>query len=124
MSTGFTTPYFYITSLDSRDKIYNAVENYSNNPQKVKENISKFVNTEDYVPNELLITIDLYMANVGEVPDENLLNELTERLQAEKGLPRGSYTISLHDNRIGIKSATGNKENSLILIEDNEIIIE
>ena len=69
----------------------------------------------------MLITITLYMKESDTDPDEVLYDKIVSDIEQMEGLPRGSYSVILHDNLINAEYADGSKKSSLNKTALNEI---
>ncbi|QAA21958.1 hypothetical protein C0674_04620 [Sporolactobacillus terrae] len=117
----YSTPYYYITILDTAINV-DVVKIYLKHPEWTKDDWQKRLLKATLDPEQVWITIQLYMKESDRKPDRALFNEVVSDVEVMKSLPPGAYSILLHDNRIGKDSATGSKTNSLERGDPDEII--
>ncbi|GAE94919.1 hypothetical protein JCM21714_4119 [Gracilibacillus boraciitolerans JCM 21714] len=115
---------YYFVSIRKKDNFEIILENYLDNPRRDKENWSQLINMENIKPDEIKISIKLYMEEEGVEPSEEAFNYLVKKIEQADNLPKGLYSVRLHDNNINIKSASGSKENSLKRANPNDIVKE
>ncbi|MBH0156680.1 DUF1672 family protein [Fictibacillus sp. 5RED26] len=119
-STGFTTPYYYITILDEAyDTFY---EEYLQNPKTSKEDWKNKASSLKIDPEGYLITIQLFMKEKNQKPDQEILDTIVSDIESLKTLSPGSYGIYLNDNNIATDSADGTKDNTIEKVFPNEIM--
>ena len=119
---GYTTPYYYINPVgDVFDELYNM---YIENPTISKVTIQTFLHEKDFQPEDITLTVYLYMKEESAEPDQAIFDQLVSDIEKMKDLPRASYSIVLNDNLIDSRRAIGIKENSLKRSAPNEIIKE
>ncbi|TDL32022.1 DUF1672 family protein [Jeotgalibacillus sp. S-D1] len=117
---GFNTNYYYIsTSFDAFEGID---ELYNENPNRQKDEWAAIFKDEEISPELVDITIHLFMKESNKEPDSKLFEQIVTDIEKMEGLPPASYSIYLHDNRIGEASASGSKENSLERADPEKII--
>jgi hypothetical protein len=110
-STGFTTPYYYITVLDEAyDEFY---ESYLQNPKTTKEEWKNKAKSLNIDPENYLITIQLFMKEKKQKPDQKILDTIVGDLENMATLSPGSYNIFLNDNKIMADSGNGNKDTTI-----------
>src|SRR5699024_3864048 len=99
-------------------------ETYMENPNISKEELDEFFSEHKFHAEKLVIAIDLFMSEAGTKPDEKIFDMIIVDLEKMEGLPSGAYSINLHDNNIDKRRGIGNKENSLLRRDPNEVIKE
>ncbi|TCP24901.1 uncharacterized protein DUF1672 [Scopulibacillus darangshiensis] len=119
-ATGYSTSYYYITTYG--DVFNKLLEAYLKNPNLSKKEWKRQFNRTSYKPKGVLITIQMFMKEKGVKPDKKILNQLVSDIENKDGLPRGSYSILLNDNRINRKTGDGTKDNTLEHSYPNDII--
>ncbi|KGX87604.1 hypothetical protein N784_15260 [Pontibacillus litoralis JSM 072002] len=119
-ANGFSNTYFYMSMYD--DSFYPLVNQYLKNPDTNLKEWKKIMNEISIDPNEVLITIHMFMAEKEVDPNEEAFNELVTAIEEMEGIPTGAYSIYLHDNRISRWSATARKDNTLERSFPNKII--
>lgn len=123
-SNGHGTSFYYMTTSNYKEEILNLTQVYYENPNLTPNEIKTHFDKNNYDPTKFYLTLVFFLAEEGSEPEEQMLEAIVSDLESAEGLPRGSYTVALHDNRIGIQSATGDKENSLIHGIPHEVIKE
>ena len=118
-ANGFATPYYYTSAAGEYfTELYNK---YIENPTISKEELKSSMKKYDLNSNLMLITITLYMKESDTDPDEVLYDKIVSDIEQMEGLPRGSYSVILHDNLINAEYADGSKKSSLNKTALNEI---
>jgi hypothetical protein len=119
---GFSTPNYYIdTAGDKFDVLF---EEYLKDPQKSPEEWKGFYKKDMFEPEDINITVYLYMEDKKAEPDKEVFNKIVSGIEKTKGLPKGSYSVYLNDNRVDKRNSHGVKDNSLERSFPNEIIRE
>ncbi|WP_137790945.1 DUF1672 family protein [Bacillus sp. E(2018)] len=111
-STGFTTPYYYITIPG--DSLNPYFDHYVDNPMTTKEEYQTKAQSLSADPKEFRIVIELYMKDKMEEPNQKIFDELVADIEEMDNLPPGYYTIILNDNLIDKENGYGKKDNSLM----------
>lgn len=118
-STGFTTPYYYISVLDEGfDTLY---ENYLENPKTTEEEWQQTAQSLEINPKGYRITIQLFMKEKDQKPDQKILDQISTDLENMDTLSPGYYSVYLNDNTINAKSADGTKESTIKRANPNYI---
>ncbi|MBP3041482.1 DUF1672 family protein [Bacillaceae bacterium Marseille-Q3522] len=117
---GFSTPYYYINSLD--DAFDTLLTSYLQNPKTTKEEWKQIFKKDSFDPEGLNIAIDLYMSEPNTEPDKDIFNKIVSDIETMGGIPQGAYSIFLNDNLIDKKTANGVKDNTLERSVPNRII--
>ena len=118
-STGFTTPYYYISVLDEGfDALY---ENYLENPKTTKEEWQQTAQSLEINPKGYRVTIQLFMKEKDQKPDQKILDQISTDLENMDTLSPGYYSVYLNDNTIDAKSADGTKESTIKRANPNYI---
>lgn len=110
-ANNFSTPYYRLSV--NTDSFKGLMEAYLENPKRSKEEWKSFQEGLSYEPIDLIIAIELFMANQNSEPDDELITLIENDIIKMDGLPRSEYDIYLHDNFIDKTSGRGYKENSL-----------
>jgi len=117
---GFTTPYYYINPVgDIFDELSKL---YLKNPKINKQDIKDFLLENDFQPDDILLTIYLYMKDSDTAPSQEIFDSIVSDFETFKDIPRGKYSILLNDNYIDTTRAIGVKQNTLERSVPNEII--
>ncbi|WP_416148975.1 DUF1672 family protein [Salipaludibacillus sp. HK11] len=119
--TAYTTPYYFVQPLALKEEMPRINELYFNNTNISKEELKKNFDKAAYDTRMLVITVNFYMEEKGESPDEEILDEIVEKFNQTEGFPGAKYTIFLHDNYINKLNASGSQDNSL---REIDIIID
>jgi len=88
-----------------------------------KEELKSFFQENELEPKNAIFVIELFMAEDVE-PDTNLFEKITTDIEEMNNLPRGIYTVMIHDNYIDKETFRGLKDNTERLIHPNEIVKE
>lgn len=109
---GYANPFYFITTLDPRfEELYDI---YTEQPDISGEDVREFLENRPFAAEHLIISIRVYMEEQDVDPDEDILTKLVDIVEEAEGIPKGAYSISLHDNNINSRTGSGNKENSLV----------
>jgi len=117
--TAYTTPYYFVQPMALEEEMPRINELYFNDPNISKEELIENFDKTAYDTRMLFITVNFYMEEEGESPDEGIFDEIVEKFNQTEGIPGGNYAIFLSDNYINKLSASGHQDNSL---ETNDII--
>lgn|SRR5690625_212324 len=109
---GYSTPYYFLTTLDP--VFENLYERYDENPDLTAEEVESYLEANPFSTEYLVITINLYMEESDVDPDEGILDTLVTLIEEADDIPKGAYSVSLHDNQINARTARGHKDNSLL----------
>ncbi|WP_017473826.1 DUF1672 family protein [Amphibacillus jilinensis] len=120
-STGYTTPYYFIQPMALRDEMTEINRLYFKNPSISADELKNQFDKDAYNANYFTISIQVYMDEEDSQPTETLLDKIVQEFKALEGVPRGNYSISLHDNYVNKLSAEGFQDNSL---EERDLIRE
>ena len=116
---GYATSYYYINPVgEAFDELYKM---YLKNPDISKDEVRNYLHEQKFEPEDILLTIYLYMKDKEKAPDKDMFNKVVSDIEKMEGIPRGSYSIILNDNLIDRRRAIGTKENSLKRTAPNEI---
>ncbi|RYL94415.1 DUF1672 family protein [Sporolactobacillus sp. THM19-2] len=118
---GFSTPYYYINITDDAFEA-NLTEMYLTNPDWTREEWKKALTNVNLDPTLIFVTLQLFMKEPGTKPDNNIFKNIVSDVEKMDNLPPGSYSILLHDNRIGKRTGRAARENTLERGVPNEII--
>jgi hypothetical protein len=112
-ATAYTTPYYFVQPMALQDEMEELNSLYFENPEISAEELKSQFDKKAYNANYLRIAIQVYMDEKGSKPTESLLDEIVQEFKALEGVPRGNYSISLHDNYVNKLSASGSQDNTL-----------
>ncbi|MCR6112239.1 DUF1672 family protein [Bacillus sp. A301a_S52] len=112
-STGYTTPYYFIQPMPLEEEMEKMNRLYFENPEISEEELKSQFDKEAYNANFLTISIQVYMDEEDSKPTESLLGDIVQQFNELEGIPRGNYSIWLHDNYVNKLSADGGHDNSL-----------
>jgi hypothetical protein len=112
-STGYTTPYYFTQPMTLRDEMTEINGLYFENPNISADELKSVFDKEAYNANYLRISIQFYMDEKDSKPTESLLDDIVQEFKALEGVPRGNYSISLHDHYVNKLSASGSQDNTL-----------
>jgi hypothetical protein len=75
-----------------------------------------------FSPDDHLINVRLFMKEKDAPPSEEIFQHVVNDLDAMDGIPKGSYSLFLNDNKVYRDSFTGEKDNSLSRGHGNYIV--
>ncbi|MBU9720567.1 MULTISPECIES: DUF1672 family protein [Bacillaceae] len=113
-SSGYTTPYYFIQTMSMREEFDQLIEPYFDNPNISNRELKEYFDVSSYNPEDFSLVINLYMNEPNSEPDDVIFEQLLEDIKYLDVFPKGSYTVSLHDNNINKFSGMGHKDNTLI----------
>jgi hypothetical protein len=120
---GYMTPYYFIGSSTTDDEaILPAYELYMRNPQASAEQFRGAFNEEKFSADNLRVSIMLFMEEENAEPSEELFNKITEDIERMSGIPTGTFSVFINDNRVHKESFEGVKDNSLERAYPNGIV--
>ncbi|WP_208587226.1 DUF1672 family protein [Gracilibacillus suaedae] len=119
----FSNEYYFVTIWDEKnfEMVYQEYLKKSNRSSKEWE---EMIPVNKIKPDEISVAINLYMAKKNVEPSQEAFDHLIEKIEEADNIPKGRYGISLHDNYIDMKVASGSKDNSLELPVPEDIIKE
>ncbi|MCR6094986.1 DUF1672 family protein [Salipaludibacillus agaradhaerens] len=120
-ATAYTTPYYFVQPMALQDEMEKMNRLYFENPSISAEELKSQFDKKAYNANFLRISIQVYMDEKDSKPTESLLDDIVQEFNGLEGIPRGKYSIWLHDNYVNKLSASGNQDSSL---KERDIIIE
>ncbi|ENH97729.1 lipoprotein [Gracilibacillus halophilus YIM-C55.5] len=120
----FSNEYYSVTifNSDTSDVFQRVIKEYLDESNKNYEEWTQLVKKEEIDPQNVAISIKLFMRQKQIDPSPNALKELKETLKDNDNIPTGAYNIYIHDNLIDKITATGDKENSIEWAFPNELI--
>ncbi|MGM0842240.1 MAG: DUF1672 family protein [Bacillota bacterium] len=120
---GYMTPYYFIGSSTIDDEaIVPAYELYLRDPQASAEQLREAFNEEKFNADNLRVSIMLFMEEEDAEPSEELFDKVTGDIERMDGIPKGTYSVFINDNRVHKESFGGVKDNSLERAFPNEIV--
>jgi hypothetical protein len=119
---GFSTPYYYINTAG--DKFDILFDEYLKDPQKSSEDWKNIYSKDMFEPEDIIITVYLYMEDKKAEPDKEVFNKIVSGIEKTEGLPKGAYSVYLNDNLVDKRNSRGVKDNSLEKSFPSEIIRE
>ncbi|TGA99936.1 DUF1672 family protein [Sporolactobacillus shoreae] len=118
---GYSTPYYY-TSIANKAISVNVIDLYLKHPDWNKDEWKKALKDATVDPKFILITLQLFMESPNQKPSKAIFNSIIADIEQMKGLPPGSYSIFLNDNRIDEQTARGATDHVLERADPYEII--
>ncbi|MFJ7827802.1 DUF1672 family protein [Psychrobacillus sp. NPDC096623] len=120
--SGYSTPFYYLNFFTDVFGQLNSM--YLENQNLSKEQLRSFLDENKFETEAVKITINLFMKESNVDPDKEIYSKIVSEIEGMEGLPRGAYTLLLHDNLINSKYGSGSKNNSIEETTINEIIKE
>ena len=120
--SGYSTPYYYLNFFTDVFDQLNSM--YLENQNVSKEQLRSFLIESKFETEAVKITINLFMKESNVDPDKETYSKIVSEIKGMEGLPRGAYTLLLHDNLISSKYGSGSKNNSIEETTINEIMKE
>ncbi|CAN7193441.1 DUF1672 family protein [Rossellomorea sp. LjRoot5] len=122
--SGYMTPYYYLSVPPDDEAILPVYEAYLQDPDTPVSELKPLFSKEDFLAEDYMITIQLYMEKDQAKPDKKLFNQIQKDLKAMDAIPKGNYNLFINDNLINEKVDDGVKENSLELSFPDSIVKE
>lgn len=114
----YQTPYYYLKVHED-----SLAEAYVENPDINKEEVRALIEMEEFdSENNVAVVIYLHMEEPDVEPDENIYDDIHERIEQAKGIPAGRYRLKLYNNQISQFYATGDDSDSINKTGGNPII--
>lgn len=108
---GYSTPFYYTNTKGIEFDVL--LNKYLSDPSVAKDELKEIFYKDNYSADKIIFTIDLYMAEANVEPSQEIFDSIVIGLEELEGIPKGSYSVFLNDNRIDKKSANGSKSNTL-----------
>ncbi|ENH97731.1 hypothetical protein J416_04176 [Gracilibacillus halophilus YIM-C55.5] len=106
----FSNQYYFVSIFD--EKPYKKLlESYLDNPNRSKEYWRNILDGNNINIDSISIAINLYMEK-GEKPSNEAFQAVIKTIEHSKEIPKGLYSVFLHNNYINKKRATGYKINN------------
>lgn len=109
----YETPYYFVQSLSDDEAIEPVYDLYMKNPDAPKEELMDAYQEDLFDPADLSFVINLYMKDPKKEPAQEVYNPIMIAFEENDDLPKGNYTINLHDHYVIKKAGSGNKKNSM-----------
>jgi Protein of unknown function (DUF1672) len=120
--TGYMTPYYFISTFNNDESIKPVFDIFEKNPEADIEELKSAYVEGSFSPENLLINVRLFMKDKDASPSEEIFKRVANDLERIEGIPKGSYSLYLNDNKVYKDSFTGEKENSLSRGHGNYIV--
>ncbi|MCC5804325.1 DUF1672 family protein [Rossellomorea vietnamensis] len=120
--TGYMTPYYFISTFNNDESIKPVFDIFVKNPEADIEELKSAYVEGSFSPENLLINVRLFMKDKDASPSEEIFKRVANDLERIEGIPKGSYSLYLNDNKVYKDSFTGEKENSLSRGHGNYIV--
>ncbi|MDQ0233473.1 DUF1672 family protein, partial [Metabacillus malikii] len=121
---GYMTPYYYITVSSYDVALKKMYQSYIDNPNISVAELRNTFEENEFSTKYLKITIHLFMRDKYKQPSTELLSEVAQDIESLDSIPKGSYSVYLHDNFIDKITDTATKENTIKRAHPNYIIRE
>jgi Protein of unknown function (DUF1672) len=120
---GYMTPYYFISTSPLEDEAIRPVfDLYMKAPDSNIEELRNVFKEEDFNPENLRVSIMLFMKEEGVQPSKKVFKQLLKDVETLDGIPKGAYSLFINDNGVHKESYEGVKENSLERSYPKEII--
>lgn len=97
-ASGYRTSYYYISSSNPPFDYFYGM--YIKNPATSKEEITNALSKYVVDPNNITISIHLFMKEKGVKPDKKIFDKIVSDIEGMDGFPPGSYSVYLNDNNV------------------------
>ncbi|MCZ0704459.1 hypothetical protein J2T56_002947 [Natronobacillus azotifigens] len=121
--SGYSNPYYFVQVSNSA--VFEEVwKTYLNEPSKSKEEWMVLFKESGFDAESIGVGMHLFMEEENVEPNQDALDSIASAIEEADQIPIGTYSISLHDNRVRKSSGRGDKENSIDRADPNDIIKE
>jgi Protein of unknown function (DUF1672) len=110
--SGYNPPLYNVVVAENEamNPVYDL---YIRNPKVSKKELKSAYKEEKFNPEDVHITIQVFMKEKDTEPDEKIFSELVDIVEGNHPIPNGTYNVALHDNSIQKSTFEGLKMNSL-----------
>ncbi|WP_163582159.1 DUF1672 family protein [Gracilibacillus saliphilus] len=115
---------YYFVSIRKTDNFEILLDKYFVEPDRTSEEWSNLMDWDSIKPDEIRVAINLFMAEKDAEPSQEAFDHLINRIEQDDKIPKGLYSIRLHDNYIIKTAGVGTKDNSLKRADPNDIVKE
>ncbi|MBM7539866.1 DUF1672 family protein [Amphibacillus cookii] len=120
---GYGNPYYFVQVSNS--SVFEEVwRTYLNEPSISREEWMALFEELNFNGDSISIGMHLFMEEKNVEPDQDALDAIATAIEEADQIPIGTYSISLHDNKVSKSSGRGSKENSIDRSYPNDIIKE
>ena len=110
---GYMKPFYFTQSMDLDEAINPVYELYMKNPDASRDQLKRAYKPDLFNPKYFRVSIQFFMEDPKADPDPKVLKELVTTIESNSEIPKGTYSVYLHDNFVDKKSSEGVKKNSL-----------
>ncbi|MCC5804324.1 DUF1672 family protein [Rossellomorea vietnamensis] len=111
--SGYMTPYYFMSSLNSDKAIKPVYELYMKNHQTSIETMKQAYDGSLFQADNLRINIMLFMGEEDVQPSEEIMERIARDLKERNDFPKGTYRVAINDNGVHKESFEGFKDNSI-----------
>ncbi|OXS53913.1 uncharacterized protein DUF1672 [Bacillus sp. V-88] len=111
--SGYMTPYYFMSSLNSDEAIQPVYELYMKDHQTSIETLKQTYDGNLFEADNLMINIMLFMEEEGVQPSEEIMERIARDIKERNDFPKGTYRVAINDNGVHKESFEGFKDNSI-----------
>ncbi|MGG4166988.1 DUF1672 family protein [Rossellomorea vietnamensis] len=111
--SGYMTPYYFMSSLNSDEAIKPVYELYMKDHQTSIETLKQAYDGNLFEADDLRINIMLFVEEEGVQPSEEVLERIANDIKERSEFPKGTYRVAVNDNGVHKESFEGFKDNSI-----------
>ncbi|KPL59211.1 DUF1672 family protein [Rossellomorea vietnamensis] len=111
--SGYMTPFYFMSSLNSDEAIKPVYELYMKDHQTSIETLKQAYNGPAFKADNLRINIMLFMEEEGVQPSEEVMERIATDIKERSDFPKGTYRVAVNDNGVHKESFEGFKDNSI-----------
>ncbi|RIW32561.1 DUF1672 family protein [Bacillus salacetis] len=111
--SGYMTPYYFVSTFNHDDQIKPVYDLYLNDPDISDSELKEKFDYNSFKLENLKINVSLFMKKNGADPNKEIFEKISSDLESLEGIPNGTYSFFLNDNKVSVESSEGIKGNSL-----------
>ncbi|WP_406686149.1 DUF1672 family protein [Rossellomorea vietnamensis] len=111
--SGYMTPYYFMSSLNSDEAIKPVYELYMKDHQTSIETMKQAYDGSLFQADNLRINIMLFMEEEDVQPSEKVMERIARDIKERIDFPKGTYRVAINDNGVHKESFEGFKDNSI-----------
>jgi Protein of unknown function (DUF1672) len=111
--SGYMTPYYFMSSLNSDEAIKPVYELYMKDHQTSIDTLKQAYDGNLFEADDLRINIMLFMKEEDVQPSEEVMERIANDIKERNDFPKGTYRVAINDNGVHKESFEGFKDNSI-----------
>ncbi|CAN7193510.1 DUF1672 family protein [Rossellomorea sp. LjRoot5] len=111
--SGYMTPYYSLSSLNSDEAIKPVYDLYMRDHQTSIETLKQAYDGNLFEADNLRINIMLFMEKEDVQPSKEVMERVARDIKESNDFPKGTYRVAINDNGVHKESFEGFKDNSI-----------